>query len=188
MTITSRFSTRACSLTHTTAMCCYQKGVNSIRVQRSLPGVTRNTRERTQNYTATFKFTNISIWWLLASFVFNYWKTLFRCAIHKLLLFPFWPAPFGKGFKLETLEQHSFARIFLPPPVPASNPEILLNSAKFSPNQPSFPFIFRWFLQSRVLKLWELAPEVIFCRWLQQEQEFNPCVTLGFMTYLHPQI
>lgn len=78
--------------------------------------LTRNTRERTQNYTATFKFTNISIWWLLASFVFNYWKTLFRRAVHKLLLFPFWPAPFGKGFKLETLEQHSFARIFLPPP------------------------------------------------------------------------
>lgn len=116
MTITTRFSTCACGLTHTTAMCCYQKGVNSIRVQRSLPGVTRNTRERTQNYIATFKFTNISIWRLLASFVFNYWKivTLFRRAVHKLL-FPFWPAPFGKGFKLETLEQLSLARIFLPP-------------------------------------------------------------------------
>lgn len=39
-------------------------------------------------------------------------STLFRHAIPKLLL-PLWPAPLGKGFKGETLEQHSFARIFL---------------------------------------------------------------------------
>lgn len=114
--IAARFSMCACSLTHTNTVCRHHREWAPFEQDGHLPGVRRNTKEIMENYIVTFKFINISIWWLLASFflfsIIKKLSTLFRHAIPKLLL-PFRPAPLGKGFKCETLEQHSFARMFL---------------------------------------------------------------------------
>lgn len=134
--IAARFSTCACSLTHTTTVCRYQEGVSSVWAERSLPGVTRNTREIIQNYIVTFKFINISIQWLLASFF------LFP----KLKSFqPFLDMPYPSCYSF--FDQLHWAKVlkvklwnntalleYSWPPVPASHAQILLNSDKLSPN------------------------------------------------------